>query len=103
MGQTNKIILTLQKTKPIVAGFVYKYDMSPYIDGSIHAVINQKDTSDKCDYMGFFEITETDIKLGTKVELSTYHEHNTVTTNVFAGDNNIEWILPELKYITLPQ
>jgi len=99
LGETNKIILTLYELKPLVAGFVYKHDMSPYIDGYIRATVNQKYTSDKCDYLGFFEITETDIKPGTKVELSTYYEHNTVTTNIFAGDNNIEWILPELKYI----
>jgi len=95
-GETYKFILMLSNSVvPNVAGFVYKSDMSPYIDGHMWANAKGRHGSGRSDHLGFFEITGMDVEKGTKIELSTSHENIRFTTNVVAGDDNIEWILPE--------
>jgi len=101
-GKTNFVVLTLAETLPIVAaGFVYDHDMQPLADKPVWArqLQNKKSGHGISDHLGYFEITGMDVKNGEKIELSTYHANIRPKTNVFAGVDNIEWILPEPKII----
>ncbi len=99
-GEEYKFILTLSNSvMPDLAGFVYKSDMSPYIDGHMWVSANDEAGYGRCDHLGFFKITDLEAEKGTKIKLHTKNELGDYTTNVLAGDNNIEWILPSPKYI----
>ena len=95
-GEEYKFILTLSNSvQPDVAGFIYNSDMTPYIDGYIWGHANGKFGNDSCDYLGFFEITGMNVEKGTKIKLTASGNNISFITNVLAGDDNIEWILPE--------
>ena len=99
-GEEYKFILTLSNSvMPDLAGFVYKSDMSPYIDGHMWVNVNRQHGYGTCDHLGFFEITGLEAEKGTIIKLHTNYDNNSFTTNVFAGDDNIEWILPEQNRI----
>jgi len=100
LGKKYKIILHLSNSvPPTVSGFVYNSDMTPHIDSYICVDVKKQRAGGRCDHLGFFEITEADFIKGTKLKLTVWDGNNRYSTNVLAGDNNIEWILPELKYI----
>ena len=108
-GKEYKIILKLTNSvMPVVAGFVYKPDSMPYVGGSMHIYTNNgqqikriwnKHNYGICDHLGYFEICGVNIKKGKKIRLTTNLENVFYTTNVFAGEDNIEWVLPEPKRI----
>ena len=100
-GKDNKITLILSEPlEPIIAGFVYNPDLTPYIDGSISASFGKLNNRGKTDHFGYFEIIELDVEKGTKIELSTWINYVWFYTNTLAGDDNLEWILPKPKRIT---
>jgi len=101
----NKIILILSEPQqPIVSGFVYKPDLTPYIDGYINGYIDtdhgQLNYRGKIDHFGYFEIIGMNVEKGTKINLSAWINYVMFYTNALAGDDNIEWILPKPKCIT---
>ena len=99
-GEEYKFILTLSNSvMPDLAGFVYKSDMSPYIDGHMWVNVNGQHAYGSCDHLGFFEITGLEAEKGTKIKLNTNYDNNNFSTNVLAGEDNIEWILPEQNRI----
>ena len=99
-GKIYKITLHLSNSvPPTVSGFVYNSDMTPRIDSYIRADANKQRVGGRCDHLGFFEILGMEVRKGAKLKLSISYENARSTTNVLAGDNNIEWILPELKRI----
>jgi len=99
LGKTYKIILHLSNSvPPTVSGFVYKPDMTPH-NLYVRARVGRQEMNGQCDHLGFFEIIGMDVEKGTKLKLSTSYKNVGATTNVLAGDNNIEWILSEPKRI----
>ena len=99
-GKTNFVVLTLAEELPIIAaGFVYDYDMQPVIDKYIWARQEKESSSARSDHLGYFEITGANIKKGNQIKLNVDHANIRSETNVIAGADNIEWVLPEPKII----
>jgi len=98
--KTNKIILTLSDVPPPdIAGFVYTSDMNPLVDGYISAKANGKYGDDQCDYLGYFKITGMELKKSEEIKLSAHYKEVNFYTNVFAGDDDFEWVLQKPKRI----
>ncbi len=96
-----KIVLKVNSNKKAdVSGFVYDNDMKPIVDQKIHAGTKSQNSNSKTDYLGFFEILGMNCKKGTPIKLSLSEKQVTYRTNVLAGSEGIEWILPKPKYIT---
>ena len=96
-----EIILRIDSGQsPDVAGFVYNYDMIPVVDKYILAYADPKEGNAETDHLGFFEIIGMNLKKGTTLQLNIWKDNITYSTNVLAGSDNIEWILPKLNNIT---
>jgi len=96
-----KIILKVNSDKKAnVSGFVYDCEMKPIVDQRVSAGTKLENRNSKTDYLGFFEIFGMNCKTEEVISLNLHRNNVRYTTNVFAGSEDIEWILPKPKYIT---
>jgi len=96
-----EIVLKIDaKRSPDAAGFIYNYDMSPVVDTYVNCSANSKYGQSQSDYLGFFELLGMDVKKGTALRLQIWKDNITYSTNVLAGNDDIEWILPKPQCIT---
>jgi len=99
-GKTYELTLKAGENPPDVAGFVYNSDMTPCIDRLIRAKTKTGFAICKTDHLGYFELSGLNVEKGTKIFLSMREDNIFYSSRVCAGNNNFEWILPELKLIT---
>jgi len=100
-GKKSEIILKINpERKADVAGFVYNYDMTPVVDKYIYAHAGEKKDNIETDYLGYFEIAGLGVKKGSPLLLLIWNNDISYSTNVLAGSEDIEWILPKPKQIT---
>jgi len=99
-GETYELILKVGENSPDVAGFVYNSDMTPCIDGYIRARCRSGFAVCKTDYLGYFEFSGMNADKGAIILLSMRKDNISYPSRVLIGNNDFEWILPELKLIT---
>jgi len=99
-GKTNFIVLTANNTpKMSVSGFIYDYQTKPIIDKQIMGYCHSGGVTAKSDHLGYFELKNLAVKKNENIKLSLWYFETRYETNVVAGANDIEWMLPEPKAI----